>query len=1007
MTFLNWIMLSGLAAVSIPILIHLLNRSRARVVDWGAMRFLEASLASRSRRILIEEVMLLVLRCLVVALAVFAIARPFLPTRPSLLVLLFIPAVLAASICAALAAAMWASRRLRRYLLAATVLLVALPVIAGGLEQAYQSAQWSFGGGEKDVAIVLDGSLSMTLADPDGNTNFDRALMEARAVVASCGPADGVSLILAGASPRAVLGSPASNRKDIATALGDLRPVGGSMRVVPALQMASETLARGANPAKKIVLITDGQHIGWDVRTEAAWKFLGSALKRHVAPPQVIVRALPVPAKFTNAAVSDVLLDRRVVGTDREVRIDVKVESTGTEPIRAVTVKLLVDGEEAGSEVINEIPPGAAETVHFKFRFGSSGRHIVAARLNAKDDLAGDNVAERVVDVLGELPVLIVDGRPSVRPLEGAGDFLDIALAPPPAEDEEGRTRRRPRRGAEYATCLVATRLVEAPDIASVGDLGKYGVVILAEVPLLPKAFADQLSAFVRGGGGLLVAPGAEAQVSFYNAWVDASGQPVLPGKLLKLRSAAEKPARLLLNTFSHPALGKVADEDQSDAASAMITSYWQIDAPQGDRDVAVGGQIDTGEPLLLERRLGRGCVLLAAAALHPRSTSLPALKCFVPLVHELAYYLASPSMPECNVESSSDVTIELRAGAAQGGTGLKGEYFNDMNFRSHKLTRVDRRIDFDWGEKPPHRDVSADNFAVRWTGRIDPPRTGAYTFHTTSDDGVRLWVDGKRIINDWNSHGPEERSGQVKLTAGRKADIRLEYYDASSGALVKLEWSGPDLKRQVVPTSRLYNDGTVAAGQLAKGDRLEVVTPSGDRRVGTVAGARDPLQVSFTEAHQPGLYRLVLPQGVADRYAAMSPDGKGVPFAVVGARGESTLVLLSDADLQTARRHVLAALPEADPAKMLVRVEATNELTAAVAGGIPGRELWQFIAIVLVAALLAEVALTRWIAMQWRTHSIRPVAFGSDMVDVGAFRRRAEELLATDARAGEEASKS
>ncbi len=1006
MTFLNWIMLSGLGAVAIPILIHLLNRSRARVVDWGAMRFLEASLASRSRRILIEEIVLLVLRCLVVALAVLAVARPFLPSRPTALVLLFIPSVLAAAICSALAAAMWANRRARRWLLGATVLLLALPVAAGAVEHAYQSARWSFGGGEKDVAIILDGSMSMTLADADGKTNFDRALGEARAVVATCGPADGVAVICAGASPRAILPSPTSDRKDIATALGDLEPMGGSMRVVPALQAASQALARGGNPAKKIVLVTDGQRIGWDVRTEASWRLLGSALARHVTPPQMIVRTLPVPKKTTNAAIADVALDRKVLGTDREVRIDVKVTCTGSETVRAIAVKLFIDGEEAGSEEINEVLAGAAETVHFKYRFHDPGRHVVAARLAGKDDLAGDNVAERVVDVLDELPVLVIDGRPAARPLEGAADFIDIALAPPPGEDAPGSRGRRGR--DRQAACLVATKVVEAPDIASVDDPGRYAVVILADVPLLPKAFADKLSAFVRDGGGLLIVPGGQVRPDFYTAWADARGEPVLPGKLGKHRLAADKPPRLLLNTFSHPALGKVADEDQSDAASAMVTAYWQIDAPEQDRDVTVGGQIDTGEPFLVERGLGRGCVLLAATGLHPRSTNLPALKCFVPLVHELAYYLASPARPDGNVESGSDLTIELRPAGAGGlgGTGLKGEYFSDVNFRSRKLTRVDRRIDFNWGDKAPHRDVRADGFAVRWTGRLDPPRTGTYTFHTTSDDGVRLWVDGKHIINDWNSHGPEERRGQVKLTAGQKADIRLEYYDAASVAVVKLEWSAPGLTRQVVPTSRLYNAAAAPAGPLAKGDRVEVETPSGDRRPATVTHARDPLRVSFTETYQPGLYRLILPQGLADRYAAMSPDGKGVPFAVVASGDESTLTLLSDADLETARRHVLIGVPKADPAQTLVRVESTNELTAAVAGGIPGRELWQLLALVLIGALVAEIALTRWIAMQRRTHSIRPVAFGSDAVDVETFRRRARDLLAADARPARDAAR-
>jgi len=999
MTFLNWIMLSGLAAVAIPILIHLLNRSRARVVDWGAMRFLEASLASRSRRILLEEIVLMVLRCLVIALAVFALARPFLPTRPTLLVILFIPAVVAGAICAALAAAMWANKRLRRIFLVATVILLLLPVAAGGIEQAFQSSRWSFGGGEKDVAIVIDGSMSMTIAR-DGNTNFSRAIDEARAVVASCGAADGVSLILAGPAPRAVIGSPTSNRKDIDTALGGLQPIGGSLRVVQALQMASQSLAGGANPAKKIILITDGQSVGWDVRTEARWKFLASALGRHPTPPQVIVRTLPLPTRFANAAITAVTLDRKVLGTDREAQVQVKVAGTGTEPIRARTVKLFIDGQEAGSEEISEILPNAAETVLFKYRFDSPGRHIVSARLAGTDDLPGDDAADHVVDVLSVLPVLIIDGVPSTRPLEGAGDFIDIALAPITRGESDGPAKPKTEARDDYAAgCLVATKIVPAPDIAAVSDLSQYAVVILADVPLLPKAFADRLAKFVRDGGGLLIAPGAETQPKFYNAWTDRAGQPVTPGKLVKLRSAAGKPVRLSLNTFSHSTLSKVADEGQSDARLATVTSYWLIE-PSEDREVAVGGSLNTAEPFLVERRLGKGYVLLAATGFHPRSTNLPVLKCFVPMIHELTYYLASPTVADCNVESGSDVTLELHAAAGKGGkrgTGLKGEYFNDLNLQVPVVTRVDRRVDFTWGNRAPNPRVNAEGFAVRWTGKIDPPHSGTYTFHALCGDGVRLWVEGKRIINDWNGRGLKERRGQAKLAAGRKVDLRLEYHDRSANSTAKLSWSGPVGKSRVIPTRRLYNDAVIQARKFVAGDKVEVLGPSQTRLTATVSRPAKPLRVNFDQTHQPGLYRLILPQGVADQYSTMSPDAQGVPFVVLDSGDESTLAALSDADLQTARDHLLASLAGADPGKTLVRVEATNELTAAVAGGIPGKELWQFLAVILGGALLAEVAVTRWIALQRKANAIRPVAFASEMTKLQSVRGRAKALVSVD----------
>ena len=129
-----------------------------------------------------------------------------------------------------------------------------------------------------------------------------------------------------------------------------------------------------------------------------------------------------------------------------------------------------------------------------------------------------------------------------------------------------------------------------------------------------------------------------------------------------------------------------------------------------------------------------------------------------------------------------------------------KGEA--DPHFGQRVMERVDGPIDFQWGGSPGGQ-VKADEFAVRWTGRIVVPRDGRYKFQTTSDDGVRLDVDGKRIIDNWNEHGTAVDAGEIDLKAGPRP-VRLEFYEKSGGAAIRLEWEGPDLARQVVPRSAL-----------------------------------------------------------------------------------------------------------------------------------------------------------------------------------------------------------
>ena len=84
-------------------------------------------------------------------------------------------------------------------------------------------------------------------------------------------------------------------------------------------------------------------------------------------------------------------------------------------------------------------------------------------------------------------------------------------------------------------------------------------------------------------------------------------------------------------------------------------------------------------------------------------------------------------------------------------------------------------------------------------------PSTGSYTFYTTSDDGVRLWVDNQLLINNWTDHGATENSGGITLTAGKKYDIKLEYYENGGAASIKLLWAPPGQAKQIIPQERLY----------------------------------------------------------------------------------------------------------------------------------------------------------------------------------------------------------
>jgi glucose/arabinose dehydrogenase len=175
--------------------------------------------------------------------------------------------------------------------------------------------------------------------------------------------------------------------------------------------------------------------------------------------------------------------------------------------------------------------------------------------------------------------------------------------------------------------------------------------------------------------------------------------------------------------------------------------------------------------------------------------------------------------------------TAAYRPKAANVGIGLLGTYYDNANFTGKVVTRIDRTPSFNWGAGIPAAGIGADTFSVRWTGQVQARVTGTHTFYLRSDDGVRLWVNGQLLIDNWTVHWLVENRGTIALTAGKKYDIRLDYYDNTGGAVAQLSWSAPGLARQVVPTTALFpyalfvvSSTTFGPGDAAIKTRLEGV---------------------------------------------------------------------------------------------------------------------------------------------------------------------------------------
>lgn len=153
-------------------------------------------------------------------------------------------------------------------------------------------------------------------------------------------------------------------------------------------------------------------------------------------------------------------------------------------------------------------------------------------------------------------------------------------------------------------------------------------------------------------------------------------------------------------------------------------------------------------------------------------------------------------------------------------GDGLLGAYYQGNEAtafqRAPVLNRIDPLINFEWGGGSPDEDrLGADNFAVRWTGEVMAPMDGTYRFYTVTDDGVRLWVNGEQVIDQWVPQAPTEVAGTaIELVGGQRYPIVMEYYEAGGGAVAQLFWENEVLPKQIVPTSQLFSGQELITGQ-------------------------------------------------------------------------------------------------------------------------------------------------------------------------------------------------
>jgi hypothetical protein len=591
-------MLFGLAAVAVPVLIHLLHKQRTQRVRWGAMQFLlETSLQER-RKQKVEHWLLLLVRMAVLAFLALALSRPLLIGKQN-------------------------------------PLASDLPT---------------------DVAVVLDHSLSTgrTAGGPGGSgaistqTLFDRGIDAVDDLSKLLKPGDTLTVILAEHTPRAITPLPvgSSDAEDVVQRLRKL-PQGMTDCSIPdSIETAREVVNRGRNMRKLIFVISDEQRPNWHISDDAAWRLPAWAREDSIRKNiSVHAIALKDTSDATDIAVGNLNIEPHVLGINRPSEISATFTNIGNHDVANINAHFVVDGKEIESRPIGAIPDNSFTTVRFDHTFDIAGSHWVSVQTDVVDALAADNTAVAAVHVWKKLPLLIVDGQLVNSGSFPSSGFIAAAMQPVPLGTEK--------------QAFVQPTIVSVSDTTSV-NLDDYDMVVLNDCAQLPSDLQTKLADYVRSGHGLWIILGPRTQPEFITKDLPAAGllnatitRPpnAVPGA--SSASASNAPAgipsagaTLEIKDPTSPMVSLLATAEHN-ALTGMVTNQWWSLSPK-DSNTHVILAANGNDPLIFERAVGRngGRIAVWTTGVDGIWNNWPMMPNFVPLVELTVYHLCSGQIP-------------------------------------------------------------------------------------------------------------------------------------------------------------------------------------------------------------------------------------------------------------------------------------------------------------------------------------------------------------------------
>jgi hypothetical protein len=438
--------------------------------------------------------------------------------------------------------------------------------------------------------FVIDATYSMDQRR-DGMTSFDAARQAIRAAIKNSSQGDGYSLVLVADPPRVIIGEPAFDKDDLLEELASTNLTHGLGDLAATLAEV-ESLAANARKqhtrlvATNIVFYGDLEQTTWEPIVSEAAK---SRLKKLSTTSTLTLVDLGVD-DVRNSAIVNAEVREAPVTLDRDFTIQAELASFGEGSRGQKLVTLVVDGEAVTQQPV-ELDSGGRGQAAFRHRFTSPGDHTVEIRL-PDDALRVDNQRWISVPVRETLRALCIYSRPDET------RFVALALEP----------EKSP---------AVRVRVEEAADTALLEkDLSQYDAVFLVNLPQLDIEQTQTLQSYVESGGGLVIFPGDLTNTKEFLPAAAASERTFLPASFAGLAPTGNY--RFAPLDYRHELISPFRGFERAGLLTTPVWKYVKLE-PTGD-DVRTVLAFDSGDPAIVESRVGRGRVIQFATAASPMS---------------------------------------------------------------------------------------------------------------------------------------------------------------------------------------------------------------------------------------------------------------------------------------------------------------------------------------------------------------------------------------------------